>query len=351
MDLAVHLQSKGEDSPSGENLEYDPTFTEMELAAQPGEERQVGDEVLAGSDPDYGEVQKKALEVMEQSHDLRAAVFLADAVLHSEGLTGFADVTAYLRGCLEDFWATCHPELDEDDGDPTMRINAVQDLCGQPDGMGGPSPVYRSLRRTALSDSRGFGRFSLRDIEIAEGLMTAPASMDSVPDPATVNAAFRDSDDEVLAARLDAAKRAAADVQAISDVFDIQTPGQGPKLDALVKLLEQIARRLADYAGAPEDAGAAEEAGAETDAAEPAAPAARGGGAPGAINSPSDVSNTLDRIIAYYQRNEPSSPIPILLERAKRLVNADFLTIMADMAPAGVENVQLIGGIESEEDY
>jgi len=348
MDLAVLLQSKSDDSPSGENLEYDPVFTEMELAAQPGEEVQVGDEIHAAEDPEYAEVREKALQVLERSHDLRAAVFLADAVLHGDdGLTGFADVTGYIRGCLEEFWDSCHPELDEDDGDPTMRINAVQDLCGQPGGMGGPSPAYRSLRRVALTDSRGFGRFSLRDIEVAEGQVTAPSDMDTIPDTAGISAAFQDTDDAVLEGLLDAAKRAEENVRAISDVFSERTPGQGPELDPLIKLTRQIVKRLSDYVG---DEGSADEGEAGEAADGPSDGPAAGGGRPmGGINSPSDVSNALDRIIAYYRRAEPSSPLPLLLERAKRLVNADFLTIMQDMAPGGIDNVHLIGGIEDED--
>ena len=358
MDPAVLLQPKGDDAPSGENLEYDPAFTEMELAAQPGEESVVGNETIEATDPDYREVQKKALEVLERSHDLRAAVFLGDALLHSEGLTGFADVTTYMRGCLEDFWETCHPELDEDDGDPTMRINAVQDLCGQPDGMAGASPLYRSLRRAPLSESRGFGRFSLRDIEIAEGVMTAPADMEHIPDTATIGAAFQDSDEEIIAERLAAIETSEENVRAISAVFDEQTPGQGPDLSALIKLLQQTAKRIRDYGNVSAGDGAAENGAADDGAADEAgaaaAPAAAGGraapAAPGAINSPADVSNALDRIIGYYRRAEPSSPLPILLERAKRLVGADFLTIMNDMAPQGVDNVNLIGGIEDDDD-
>lgn len=355
MDPAVLLESKGDDAPSGANLEYDPAFTEMELAAQPGEESVVGNERIEATDPDYREVQKKALEVLARSHDLRAAVFLGDALLHSEGLTGFADATTYIRGCLENFWESCHPELDEDDGDPTMRINAIQDLCGQPDGMAGPSPVYRSVRRAPLSESRGFGRFSYRDIEVAEGLITAPADMEHVPDTATIGAAFQDSDADVVRERLAAIETASENLRAISAVFDEQTPGQGPDLGALIKLLQQIAKRVREYGELGTDAaadGGAEEAEAGSGAA--AEPAAAGGAraapaAPGAINSPADVSNALDRIISYYRRAEPSSPLPLLLERCKRLVGADFLTIMNDMAPRGVENVHLIGGIEEDD--
>lgn len=343
MDAQALLQPKGDESPSGENLEYDPVFIDMELAAQPGEERQIGDEITAATDPDFSEVRKKAMEVLGRSHDIRAAVYLSEAVLPSQGLVGFAETTALIRGCLEQFWDSCHPELDEDDdNDPTMRINAVQGLSGQ-------SRIYSALRRVPLTDSRGFGRFGLREIEIAEGKVSAPEGMVNVPDSASVSAAFQDTDVETLTATLAAAKSALEDVRAISAVFDDKTPGQGPELDTLIKLLDQIGRTLRDQLGA-EAVEATEDESADDGGAEGDAPArtGTGGGNMGGINSPSDVANALDRIIGYYQKNEPSSPIPLLLGRAKRLVNADFMTILKDMAPGGVDNVQTIGGIEDD---
>jgi hypothetical protein len=79
------------------------------------------------------------------------------------------------------------------------------------------------------------------------------------------------------------------------------------------------------------------------------APAARTeGGGSGAVNGPNDVIASIDRIMAYYARSEPSSPVPILMARAKKLVNADFLTIVRDLAPSGVANVTLIGGLNDE---
>lgn len=349
MDPEVLLKPRSDDAPSGENLEYDPVFVEMELAAQPGEETEIGDTVTEGHDPDYREVHEKALAVLADSHDLRAAVFMADAALNLHGLAAFADVTTYVRGCLEQHWATCHPELDEDDdNDPTMRINAVQGLCGQPGGQSGPSPVYRSLRRAALTDSRSFGKFSLRDIEIAEGVIIAPESMENVPDSQSVAAAFQDTDEEALGETLEALKRAQEDVRAISAVFDEQTPGQGPELDPVIKLIGQMVQQVASYAGGEVAAEAEDAAEAAEEAAGGPAPAGAGGGAVGAIRSPADVSNALDRIIDYYKRYEPSSPLPLILMRAKRLVNADFMTIINDIAPQGLNDVNLVAGTEDE---
>lgn len=349
MDPAVLIQSKGDDSPSGENLEYETVFTEMELAAQPIEEQQVGDSKTEGHEPDHREVIKKALAVLEQSHDLRAGVFLADAILNIEGLKGYADATTVLRGHVEEFWDTCHPELDEDDdNDPTMRVNAIQGLCGQPGGMAGPSRAYRSLRRVGLTDSRGFGRFSMRDIEVSEGQIALPDG-ESGPDTAAISAAFQDTDDEVLAETMAAVLIASENIRAISAVFDEKTPGQGPELDPLVKLLDQMARRLGEYTSVEEDAATpVGDAHDDADAPAAAATSAVPKQVVGAINSRTDVTNALDRIVGYYRQHEPSSPVPILLERAKRLVNADFLTIIQDIAPGEFENVKVLGGIDSD---
>lgn len=349
MNLDALLQSHGEEAPSGEDLEYDPVFTELEIAAQPGEERQAGDQIIPGEDPDYKEVADKALDIMQRSHDLRAGVFMAEAQLRLKGFVGFADATTYIRRSLEEYWASCHPQLDEDDDDdPTMRVNAVFALSDA-------NRIVRGLRTAPMTKSRMFGMMSLRDMMVADGEMTPPADMDSVPDAASIAAAFQDTDPDELKGIAEGAARAFADVKAIGAKFDAETPGMGPNLEPVEKMLAQINKRLANAMG--EDA-VGVEGGGEEDAddfaadgddgasAQAARPAGGGGG--GAINSPNDVRNAIDRIVAYYERAEPSSPVPILLIRAKKLVGADFLAIIKDMAPAGVENVTYIGGIEEE---
>lgn len=328
------LESRSDEAVSGENLEYDPLFTDLELAAQPGEERQEGDTILPAEDPEWPDVARKAIEVLNVSHDLRAAVYYGQAVLAIEGLSSFAETVEYIHGCLEQHWDTCHPQLDEDDGDPTMRINAVQALAGS-------DQVVRSLRRSALTNSRMFGKLSLRDIEIADGTIPVPDGMEDVPDTAAVSAAFQDTDQEELSQILAAAINARDGVKAIDDVFSDKTPGQGPTLDLLTQTLGGIIKRLSEVLGSDE---------AEVEEAAEGGGAPQGGSAPisGAVNSQADVLAALDKIIGYYTRTEPSSPVPILLERAKKLVGADFMAIINDMAPAGVDNVKLIGGTTDE---
>ncbi|MDO6590538.1 type VI secretion system protein TssA [Loktanella sp. D2R18] len=340
LELETLLQSFDGDQPCGEDLEYDPDFVALEMANQPGEERVIGDAVIAAEPPDYDNVAELATDLLGRSKDLRVAVMLADAALRTRGLTGFEDVLRYISDCLTDHWDHVHPQLDdEDDDDPTMRVNAIVGLTNR-------ATILRSLRVAPLVESRAFGQFGLRDIEVAAGEATPPADMENVPTQQTVSAAFQDADADQLSETMDAAGAIVDHISAISDVFDAQIGSLGPDLDPLKKVAFDIKRRLQTFIG-----GTPEEPTDSPQTPDSTAPTAHvGGQAVGAINTPNDVVNALERVVDYYARNEPSSPLPILLNRAKRLVSADFVTIMKDMAPQGVENVALIGGLEPEEE-
>ena len=346
MDLDALLAARAGGEPSGENLEYDVDFMQLQIAAQPGEERQAGTEILAAEDPDFKDVEARALALLERAHDLRAAVMLASAVLHTRGLPGFAEATAYIRGCLEQHWDTCHPQLDaDDDNDPTMRINAVK-------GLAGAGTVLAGLRRAALTQSRTYGRLTLRDLQIANGEIPPPEGQSAKVDRATVAAAFADTGNEANAATLAQIRTAQAEVKAIEAIFADKTPGYGPDLDELRRLLVQIARFVGEHVSGAEPS-AEEAAEADTGGGSAASAPRRGGGGgamPGSIETAQDARNALDSVIGYFSRYEPSSPVPIILERAKRLVGADFMTIMKDMAPAGLDSVMMIGGISDDDE-
>ena len=336
------LKSHGDGAPSGDNLEYDPDFIAMELAGQPEEERQAGEEIVAAKDPDYKDLAKKARAVLERTHDIRAAVYLAQSEIRLTGLVGFAEMTRYIRGCLEQYWETCHPQLDEeDDMDPMMRINAVT-------GLGGRATIIRGLRTSArLTNSRALGSLTLKDIEIATGDVEA-ADDEKRMSKNEIDAAFADTDDQELKTYYEATAEALENVRAIDAVFLEKTPGFGPSLDDLQEVLESISKVLSKYVDVETSEGAPKEDAAD---AAPAAraPMQRGGGEPGQIETRADVKAALDRIITYYAQHEPSSPLPIILRRAHRLVGADFLDIINDLAPLGAENVKLVAGVEESD--
>jgi type VI secretion system protein ImpA len=60
------------------------------------------------------------------------------------------------------------------------------------------------------------------------------------------------------------------------------------------------------------------------------------------------VIKALDKICQYYDRHEPSSPLPLLLKRAKRLASKNFLEIVQDLSPEALAQIQALGGVDSD---
>ncbi len=70
---------------------------------------------------------------------------------------------------------------------------------------------------------------------------------------------------------------------------------------------------------------------------------------PGEIRSRDDAVRVLDRVSDYFRQHEPSSPVPLLLQRAKRLISKDFMEILRDLTPQGVSEAENIGGLDRED--
>jgi len=70
---------------------------------------------------------------------------------------------------------------------------------------------------------------------------------------------------------------------------------------------------------------------------------------PGPITSRQDIHRMLDVICDYYAENEPASPVPLLLRRAGRLVDKNFMEILEDMAPDSLKKIQSLVGVTEEE--
>lgn len=350
LDIANWLEPVAEDSPAGPNLEFDADFSALERAAQGKPEQQYGDTVIAGEEPDWKDVQTLAFALLERSRDLRVLGHLAVARLHLAGLPDYAEILSLVRQLLEIRWDEVHPQLDpEDDNDPTLRANALLQLAH-------PGLVLKSLRSLPLANSPRLGRYSWRDIALATGLV--PSETDDKPNEAVIRSAFQDSSAEQLAALRQVAETAAQEARGICNAFDARAgAGNGPDFDDLIKLLTQMAQFIQRYAIMPDaEAPSAELADAATEA-EPDMPAPAGvvhrpafvtAAALTEVNTRAEAMRLLDLVSQYYQRNEPSSPLPFLLDRARRLADKNFLDILRDMAPDGLQQAQNVVGSSDE---
>ena len=63
------------------------------------------------------------------------------------------------------------------------------------------------------------------------------------------------------------------------------------------------------------------------------------------IKSRQEAIRAIDAAMLFFRKHEPSSPVPMLLERARRLVAKGFLEVLEDIAPDGLSQARIIGGI------
>ncbi|MCY2964692.1 MAG: type VI secretion system ImpA family N-terminal domain-containing protein, partial [Planctomycetota bacterium] len=209
IDVEAYLRPLSDESPCGEDLEYDPAFGAMERASQGKPEQQYGGTVVPAEEPNWAEVRSNAFDLMGRTKDLRVAVMLTRAVLGSGGFVDFSGVLSLIRGWIENYWEPLYPRLDPDDDlDPTIRVNLLASLCDS-------ATLLNDLKKTPLVSSRMAGRFGLREIAIAKGEVPAPVSMASPPTVSMIDGAFQDAPLEDLQVTLQAVRTAAEEVGAI----------------------------------------------------------------------------------------------------------------------------------------
>lgn len=331
-------------APVGPDCEYDPDFQHLERIIEGRPERQIGNVIEEAVPPEWREVLAVADGLLERTKDIRVAQCLCRALLALDGLPGLADGLSVLLGLLERYWPTLHPQLDPDDDDATYRVNIIN-------GLADPVTMLRPVRESVVVSARGLGTFTLR-----EAIAANAGAADGAVDPSLVEAAFANCDLDEFRHVAESAQRALDQARAIESFVTGQVGASyGSNLAALTGLLREasalLAGRLSARGGGV--AAAADPAPAATSgmaggaapvpAAGGAAPAVRVSG-PGVIASSDDVIRTIDSLCAYYAKAEPSSPVPLILQRARRLVGLNFMELLCDLTPDGVSQFETISG-------
>jgi type VI secretion system protein ImpA len=314
----------------GEDREYDPVFQLLEGGLQSKSEQEYGDTVIPGSGPDWKGVGEHAGALLDRTRDLRVLTYAAISQLHNSGFPAFTESLEALNACMEKYWDNIYPLLDaEDNNDATMRFNSLQVLDDR-------QMVGDGMERAPLVELKGIGTFSLRDIELAEG-KHQPAEGEEVQDLALIQGAFGDAGADEMTALGQSLLGSKKALERTASLFDELAPEAGMlDFDETLKSLSDIIHAVKTYA--PVAAAAAggednEEGGEEKVVAHS-----------GAINTRNDVVTAIDRICEYYTAQEPSSPVPILLRRAQRLVSKSFEEILEDMLPESVAKAKVFSG-------
>ena len=285
--------------------------------------------------PDWREIRDRALETLGKSRDLRVLANLGAAALHTEGLGAFGQTLDAAKTWLDTWWDQVYPRIDED---AILRRNALNCFADR-------VAVVDGLRRTPLLAHRQLGTYSIRDIEIAQGHLT-PGPDEPPRDPSQLDALLAALETENLTTIAGEVSAAIANFRAIEATMREHGGSEAaPDFTGPLQLLSRTKILLDGQLAAR----------APADAAGPAAEGGVDGGArlaavrSGPIGTRDEAMKTLDAVAAFFRANEPSSPVPLFIERAKRLVGKDFLAVLEDVIPDSVAQAKSVGGVRDAE--
>jgi type VI secretion system protein ImpA len=378
IDLALWLNPLDGENPSGEDLRNDPAFHELERLTEPevkvvhdGNNKPTSQSTIP---VDWPAVLDKAEELRAHGRDLRLLVIVTRALANEHGLAGLAQGLRLIAQTFDQHWETMHPAL-RPSAQPReaalRRINALLDLQNGQDGL------LANLRQMIFFAPRAIGPISGRDLE--QGalddrvmLLEAASGLNAAEKAKLVSAhgqllnrvrsgcaAQADQANAEMVSLIADAHAAIEALDAVETALNARLEGSGAAVPELRRFLQRLLTTLERNAPAgAATSGAAKPAPAPTDADLPArnghgadtmasiaSYAEPGTGLPDRISSRDDVVKCLDLVVAFYDRTEPSSPIPHLARRVRRMVHMDFVELMEDLAPSGLKEFRLLAGV------
>jgi type VI secretion system protein ImpA len=319
------------DRPCGDSLDDSPLLSAFDVF------RLFGQTMPLKPVPAWPDIQAQATEALARSKDLRLLAYLGAALLRTQGLPAFCETLDVAAQWLEADWEGVYPGVDEDAIVRRSALNCFAD----------PIAVVDGLRRTPLVSHVQLGRFGLRDVEMAEGVISPTdekGNPEPKPDLAQIHAAFRAAPLEELTSIRQSVTTGLAALSRMESVMREKAGTEfAPAFEHLSSQLKNVDALLRARLKARPDGAAVDNGHAESSAAA-ARPLALG-----PIANREDALRALEAVADFFRRTEPSSPVPLFVERAKRLVSKDFLEVLADVAPGALDQARAAGGLKSGE--
>lgn len=349
IDVEALLKPVAPDNPCGVNLDtlFDQDYTDVVQTVTGSGEGMVVDDASengAAREPDWRGVRTRCLKLMSRTKDVRVVNYLTLSLLQLEGLEGLRDGLQLQREMLARYWENVYPQLDRsDNNDPTKRMNALGALS--PAGTRGDTMRFRDrLREVPLCVSGRLGKYSIRDIDLADGRVQPVDPAAPRPDKKVIESAFGDTNPEVLRA-LAAAAGEAKDHLAALEQFLAEKVGNesAPNLEAFDSALKEVHSQLQKHVGTGLTTGTEKPKGSDEGGGQ-----GNGSGRPvpqrlnGEISSGDDVLEALKKISRYYEQNEKSSPVPLFVDAAKQMISKSYLEIHEKLTPDAVSQLRAI---------
>jgi len=288
---------------------------------------------LASSGPSghlaWSQLEEQLVDLFRQTKHLDMLYLLTLTQGHLHGLAGLAEGLDFVNVLLARQWDGLHPA--ESEGDYEFR----QDCLGKLES----ADFASALDPLIIADGRQLGKHTL-----AAWLAAKKASPD---DLRTIEMALAETIKDKptfydeLATQMnelqESMSRLALTVKDHFVSFRLNFKSLKPRLAEVAEIISAFSSVALEgiEGAAPHGTAAAN-----------ASPAANS--IPDQINSREDVVKTLAKIILFYNKHEPTSPVPIMLERAQRVATMNFKEIVREFNLSGTPSIQEVLGWKDE---
>lgn len=318
----------------GPNLEYDNAFLELQQAARGKPETQFE----PATPSDWNQVESASLALLAKSRDLRLVQLWLESQLNLKGLITLPEGLNAFASLLEVAWPAVNPPLDE--ADPYERLNVIESL-----GFGGS--FFQSLRNCSVVRNPRLGELRLKDFEVLTGnspgteLPVTRAQVEqyfrSPESKASVLDALVLSSQQGLA-RIHSALARHVETDRIPQLTEVKTLFVCLQSCLPVPQMEQNPMAL------PPNTLCESHSTNETSAPVHSTGFNVGQG----IQSRAQALTAIDQVCAYLESAEPTNPAQLLLKRARRLIDKNFMQLMKDLAPEALAEVAKIMGVNPD---
>jgi type VI secretion system protein ImpA len=325
IDLETLLAPVSDDDAAGPDLAYDPLRHAIEQAFDASISIDASGIVEQRAEADWRQVLDTIATLATRTKDLWLAIYFCRAAAESGRLDQVELGVQFVAGLLDRYWDAVHPRLDEYGVE--ARKSAFDALASVP-AFAGP------LRRIVYADHARLGRITGDDIarfhrggdgEEGYGMFRAMLA------EAEIRAALTDG--------AAAIERIEAMIHAIDERL-MANAGARNATDfaALYEALSTQRIALRSFVPAEAEIDLPIEEGVDGAEAAQVGPQSLAG----TVRNREDVARVLDLVLDYYRRHEPSSPVPMLVERARGWIGLDFMAVLEDIAPSAIVDAHAI---------
>jgi type VI secretion system protein ImpA len=320
------LPLEGGDSVCGPDLEYDPEFLELTLAI----DGKPATQFSPGEPPDWVRVRDGSTSVLARTRDLRVALWWGRAMVNLNGFEAVPATIGLLHGLMDRFWEDVHP-LPGEDPDALARLSVIGALDKLDSLLG-------DVRNAPLLPHGQLSGLRVRDVEVALSRL-APRAGEAPKTQAEIAGRLA----QVPGAAEALLDQTAAAIQSLDRLQDLMMERFRSDLVVDLKTLRAMLSGLQSLL--PQRAPSAPQEPGVAAAAAPSVPARAASGVY-SIDSRQDAIRAIELVCAYLERSEPTNPAQLLLRRAARVIDKNFLQLVGELAPEAVRDVARIMGVD-----